>query len=317
MQTTVLEPSRIQPDAAPVTTPELSIVIASVNGYDYIAQCLRSLELQRSRHLAEVIVLECSGDDTAERVIRDFPWATVRTFSEPTSIPKLRALGIRESRADIAVTTEDHCVFDEGWYEAILHAHRERPNTAIGGAVENGSQERLIDWAVYVCEYGRFMLQFPAGTTGDLAGPNVSYKREKLEEACGDLLDRGVWENVLNGRLMERGDDLYIDPAIVVHHAKKFYFWDFLAQRYYFGRSYAAVRVQQAPLKRRLFYAGISLLLPPVFLYRYGRYFFVKKRHVKQYFRSFPLLVTFAIAWSIGELFGYALGDGGASLRVK
>ena len=41
--------------------------------------------------------------------------------------------------------------------------------------------KRLIDWAVYICEYGKFMLPFPAGQAADLPGPNVSYKRAILE----------------------------------------------------------------------------------------------------------------------------------------
>ena len=48
--------------------PALSIVIASVNGYRYIAQCLRSLADQHDRERAEVIVVEASENDTAARI---------------------------------------------------------------------------------------------------------------------------------------------------------------------------------------------------------------------------------------------------------
>ena len=159
---------------------------------------------------------------------------------------------------------------------------------------------------------------FPAGSVTDLPGPNVSYKREVLETACGDLLDElRAWENVLHGRLLSRGMDLWIDPGIVVYHAKVFGFWDFLTQRYYFGRSFAATRVATAPLGTRAFWVAISLLLPPLFLWRYARYFIGKRRFVREVIKTSPLLVLFAVAWSVGEFFGYAFGDGGASLRVK
>lgn len=297
--------------------PALSVVIASVNGYRYIAQCLTSLAKQRDRERAEVIVVECSGDDTARRIAEEFPWARVSAIERPRPIPELRSLGIRQARADVVVTTEDHCVFDESWYREILAAHRAHPHAAIGGAVENGSRERLVDWAAYISEYGKFMLPFPAGPETDLPGPNVSYKRKALEEACGDLLDRGVWENVLHGRLFARGLALRKDPSIVVYHAKVFGFWDFLAQRYYFGRSFAATRVAEAPSRTRAFFVAISLFLPPLFLWRYAKYFVGKRRFVKELVEASPLLVLFAVAWSVGEFFGYAFGDGGASLRVK
>lgn len=312
------EDPRARQDEAPVSqSPALSVVIASVNGYRYIAQCLRSLAAQRERR-AEVIVVEGSGDDTATRVAEEFPWVRLIPCSTPKPIPELRSIGIREAKAPIVATTEDHCVFEEDWYGQILRAHASRPEPAIGGAVENGSRERLVDWAAYICEYGKFMLPFPAGPSTDLPGPNVSYKREILERVCGDLLDKGrAWENVLHGRLLARGMELRIDPGVVVYHAKVFGFWDFLTQRYYFGRSFAATRVATAPLGTRAFWVAISLLLPPLFLWRYARYFIGKRRFVREVVKTFPLLVLFAIAWSAGEFLGYAFGDGGASLRVK
>ena len=307
-----------QGEAPASDTPALSVVIASVNGYRFIAQCLRSLAKQRDRARAEVIVVEGSGDDTAMRVAEEFPWVRLIPCSTPKPIPELRSIGIREAKAPIVATTEDHCVFDEDWYGQILRAHEANPQPAIGGAVENGSRERLVDWAAYICEYGKFMLPFPAGPATDLPGPNVSYKREVLEQACGDLLDeRRAWENVLHGRLLSQGQALRIDPGIVVYHAKQFGFWEFLAQRYYFGRSFAATRLAKAQRPTRAFWVAISLLLPPLFLWRYARYFVGKRRFVKEVVKTFPLLVVFAVAWSVGEFFGYAFGDGGASLRVK
>jgi hypothetical protein len=297
--------------------PALSVVIASVNGYRYIAQCLSALECQHLRQDAEVIVVEISGDDTARRLGEEYPWATVIPLLTPRPIPELRSIGIRRAKAEIVVTTEDHCVFDAHWYERILQAHQAHPHPAIGGAVENGSRQRLVDWAAYICEYGKFMLPFSPGPGTDLPGPNVSYKREILEHVCGDLLDRGVWENVLHDRLSAQGMELWMDPSIVVHHAKIFGFWEFLAQRYYFGRSFAATRIACSPLSTRMFFTAISLLLPPLFLWRYAKFFIGKRRFMKELLITSPLLVIFAVGWSVGEFFGYAWGDGGSSLRVK
>lgn len=311
------EPSDVVETSAGPGKVALSVVIASVNGYRYIAQCLRSLEKQREKERAEVIVAECSGDDTAKRIAEEFPGVTVIPFATPLPIPNLRSIGIRRARADIVVTTEDHCVFDENWYCEVLAAHGSHEDAAIGGAVENGSRERLVDWAAYICEYGNFMLPFPAGPGTDLPGPNVSYKRAVLERECGDLLDRGVWENVLHGRLLSRGVKLRREPAVVVYHAKVFGFWDFLAQRYYFGRSFAATRVGSASLQTRAFFVAISLFLPPLFLWRYAKYFLGKRRFIRELIKASPLLVIFAAAWSVGEFFGYAFGDGGSSLKVK
>lgn len=297
--------------------PALSVVIASVNGYGYIAHCLDSLEKQRARERVEVIVVESSGDDTARRIFQDYPWVQVIAAPAPKPIPELRSIGIRAARADIVATTEDHCVPDADWCGRIVRAHRVNAHPAIGGAVENGSCARLVDWAAYICEYGKFMLPFAPGTATDLAGPNVSYKRDILEKTCGDLLDRGVWENVLHGRMLGRGMNLLLDPSIIVYHAKTFGFREFLAQRYFFGRSFAATRVAGGGFGKRAFFTAISLFLPPLFLWRYARHFIGKRRFITQLVKAAPLLVIFAVAWSVGEFCGYAFGDGGSSLRVK
>jgi len=307
----------MQNESSNIDSPALSIVIASVNGYEYISQCLESLKKQRSKERAEVIVVEGSGDNTAEKIGQNYPWVQIVPCPEPRPIPQLRAIGVRQSRASIVVTTEDHCIFHPSWYERILQAHREHPEAAIGGAVENGSCERLVDWAAYICEYGKFMLPFSPGPENDLPGPNVSYKKECLEKSCADLLNRGVWENVLHAQLLADGHRLRIDPSIVVYHAKRFGFWDFLAQRYYFGRSFAATRVAQAPLGTKAFFVTISLFLPPLLLWRYAKTFFGKRRFMMEVVKTMPLLVAFAIAWSVGEFLGYGFGDGGSSLRVK
>src|SRR5260370_22942327 len=107
------------------------------------------------------------------------------------------------------------------------------------------------------------MLPLEARCEIDLPGPNVSYRREVLERTCGDLLDLGVWENVLHTRLAERRLGLWLMPSLVVYHAKVFEFWDFLAQRYFFGRSFAAMRVAAASVRTRLFYSTIALFLAP------------------------------------------------------
>lgn len=311
-----------RPQSSPQRTsvddpPALSVVIASVNGYQYIANCLRSLERVRGRGHAEVIVVEASGNGAAERIAREYSWATVFPVAEPLPIPQLRSLGISRSMGDIVVTTEDHCVFPEDWFDQILRAHRAHSAAAIGGAVENGSRERLVDWGAYICEYTGFMLPLAAGPSSQLPGPNVSYKRAVLEAAAADVVAQGVWENVIHERLRARGLELWLEPSIVVYHVKQFGFREFLTQRYYFGRSYAATRVKDAPMRVRAFFVAVSLFLPPLLLWRYVRNVVVRRRFLRELVKALPLLVLFSAAWSIGEFFGYAFGDGGASYRVK
>ena len=301
----------------PSTRPVLSVVIASVNGYRCIAQCLHSLMGQRGAERAEIIVVEASEDDTARLIGAEYPGVNLIPVTDRRSVPALRAIGIRKAKGDIVVTTKDHCVFDPDWYDRIIEAHSTTSHAAIGGAIENGSRDRLVDWAAYICEYSKFMLPFEARPEVDLPGPNVSYRRDLLERVCGELLDQGAWENLLLARLADRNLTLWLTPSLVVYHAKTFEFWDFLAQRYYFGRSFAAMRFAAAPARTRLFYSIVAPFLPSLFLWRYARNVVGKRRFFREFLKASPLLVIYACAWSFGEFLGYTMGDGGASLRVK
>jgi hypothetical protein len=314
------EASIIRSDAGggdPVRPPALSVVVASVNDHASLVQCLASLDKQKGRELMEVIVVRCADAAETRRITAECPGLRVIRCATPASVPRLRSLGLRAAQAEIVATTEDHLVYDEQWGVRILAAHRAHPDLAIGGAVENASRERLVDWAAYICEYGKFMLPFPAGPVDDLPGPNLSYKRALLERVCGDLLDRAVWENLLYERIRARGSTLYADPSIVAYHAKRFGFGEFLAQRYHFGRSFAATRIAGSPPGTRAFFVAIALLLPPLFLWRYATALLRKGRALGPLVKTAPLLVVFAIAWSVGEFLGYAFGDGGSSLRVR
>jgi hypothetical protein len=95
-------------------TPALSIAIASVNGYRYIAQCHRSLAKQRYRDRGEVIVVKGCADVTAMRVAQEFLWVRPIACATPKPIPEMRSIGNREAKTPIVTTTEDHCVFENG-----------------------------------------------------------------------------------------------------------------------------------------------------------------------------------------------------------
>ncbi len=302
---------------APRPTPELSVVVASVNAPGYLGRCLASLAAQEDRQAIEVIVVragERGPDPALEPAHPEVRWVRA---AAPCPIPGLWSLGIRHAEAEIVATVEDHYVFDPAWSRHVRRAHRASGAAAIGGAIENRSGNRSVDWAAFICEYARFMRPFSPGPASALPGPNVSYKRRLLEEACGDLLVRGAWDHVVQARLRSRGLALHRDPAIVAYHAKRFGLTEFLAQRYHFGRAYAAARVSGAPRAVQLAFAAAVPVLPALFLWRYAATLVGNRRAIGHLVRAAPLLVLFAGAWSAGEFCGYALGDGGSSLRVK
>jgi len=296
--------------------PEISVVIASVNGPDYVDACLKSLRGQTFKGPAEVIVADCCGDGVTELIRRNYPEVTLLSFESRKTIPELRAIGMKNARGKIIALTEDHCVADPTWFEGMYRAHQTY-HGAIGGAVENDpSIKGAVDWSVYFCEYSKYLNPVPTGEVSDIPGNNTSYRREFLDY-LGGALETGLWENFLNAKLQEHGVKLFSDPSIVVYHRKCFGFRYFLSQRYHYARSFAGMRTKGASLWRRLVFAAFSPLLPALLIGRIGWRVLTKRRHLGRFFQALPFLAVFTLSWAVGEFVGYLFGAGESLMKVE
>lgn len=292
--------------------PELSVVVASVNGFPYLGACLDALE----RHCpeAEVIVADWTDEETRRRVREGWPAVTLLSFDEPMAVPELRAAGIFAARAPYVALIEDHCNVQAGWAERLLAAHR-RGESVVGGSIRNAATERIRDWAAFLCEYSGHMEPAPAGPVEDLPGMNVSYDRRALE-AIDDLLREGRWESWLHPRLRERGFELYCDPAATLDHAKDFGFREFLSQRYHYSRSHAGMRNAALGARRVVYTLGSPLIVPLVYA-RIVRNVLRRQRHLRELALASPLILLYTAVWAGGEAVGYVFGGGRSLLRVR
>jgi glycosyltransferase involved in cell wall biosynthesis len=295
-----------------MSEPELSVVVASVNGMPYLGACLDALE----RHCpdAEVIVADWTDEETRRTVAERFPSVRLLSFSEPMTVPELRAAGIFAARAPYVAVIEDHCNVTPGWAERILAAHR-AGYSVVGGPVRNVVTGRARDWAAFLCEYSNYLEPSPSGAVNDLPGMNVSYDRRAID-AIEDLLRAGHWESWLHPRLLERGFELHSLPDAPIEHAKDFDFGEFSSQRYHYARSFAGTRNQQLGGRRVLYALGTPLLVP-LTVWRIGRNVARRPRFKGVFVRSLPLILTYATVWAAGESVGYTLGGGRSLLRVR
>lgn len=296
-----------------MTEPELSVVVASVNGMPYLGACLEALE--RHSPDAEVIVADWTDAETRGFVAERFPAVRLLSFEEPMTVPELRAAGIFAARAPYVAVIEDHCNVTEGWADRILTAHR-AGHPVVGGPVRNVVTRRARDWAAFLCEYSAFLEPGSTGATGDLPGMNVSYDRQALA-AVDDLLHEGRWEFWLHARLREQGFELWCDDAAVIDHAKDFGFREFTSQRYHYSRSYAGMRNPDLGRRRALYALGAPLLAP-LMTVRVARNVAARGgRHLGSLIRATPLILFYSTIWAGGEAIGYVFGGGRSLLRVR
>lgn len=295
-----------------MSTPELSVVVASVNGFPYLGACLESLE--QHCPAAEVIVADWTDEQTRQQVRDRWPTVKLLSFDQPMAVPELRAAGIFAAEAPYVALIEDHCVVRNGWAERLLDAHR-RGVPVAGGPIENVMRRRVRDWAAFFCEYSAYMAPEPQGEVADLPGMNVSYDRRALE-AIDDLLREGRWESWLHPRLRERGFAFWSDPEATLGHAKEFGFGEFCSQRYHYSRSYAGTRNADLGWKRVLYAIGSPALVPLVYT-RIARNVLARRRHRRELAVATPLILLYTAVWAFGESVGYTFGGGRSILKVR
>jgi glycosyltransferase involved in cell wall biosynthesis len=295
--------------------PLVSAIVPCVNGLPIVAECVESFLAQSQAGAIEVVVVDRCGPQTRAELVRRFPQARVIAVETSASIPSMRARGIEQARGRVIAITEDHCLAEPGWLAAVERAYR-AGYEAVGGPVENGCTARGVDWAVFFCEYVRFMGPLPTGVCQEIAGNNSAYDRRLLERLRPEL-QQERWESFLHARMRELGVVFYCDPEMAVLHKKSFGYRYFLSQRYHYSRSFAGMRLTGARRWRRWVYAAGTLLLPGLLLARIGAAVARKRRHGRAFVLCLPILATFLVSWAVGEGVGALLGPGKSLERVE
>lgn len=295
-----------------MTEPELSVVVASVNGLPYLARCLQALEERAPE--AEVVVADWTDEPTRALVRERWPAVRLLSFDRPMAVPELRAAGIAEARAPYVAVIEDHCVVQPGWSAAVLRGHR-AGHSVVGGEIVNVVTDRVRDWAAFYCEYSEHMDPLPPGPTPSLPGMNVSYDRAALK-CIEPLLAEGRWETWLHPHLEREGFTFHVEDGMVLGHDKDFGFREFASQRWHYARSHAGIRNAELGPRRAVYIAG-SPLIVPLMLKRIVRNVRAKPRHQRRFAAAAPLIAVYLVVWAAGEATGYLLGGGRSLLKVR
>ncbi|MEP6902066.1 MAG: glycosyltransferase [Actinomycetota bacterium] len=295
--------------------PKFSVIIASVNGLPSMAECLTALEQSRNGFDVEIVVVDATGEQTTDYIENNFPQVKLVKLPERCGIPEMRAIGMREAAGDYFIVIEDHCMAPQNWFAEISKAH-DAGYAVVGGSVENGATKRLMDWAVFLCEYSGFMSPIPAGEVEFLAGNNVSYERSAIEQ-IDEAIKKDFWEYFLQLELRKKNIKFLSAPAIVINHKKEFGFFYFLSQRFHYSRSFAAMRRRKLTVLKQFIYLAYMPVAPFHLMWRIVKNVAQKKKHRQELLLSFPLLAIFMCSYAVGELTGHLFGAGESLKKVE
>ena len=264
----------------------------------------------------DVIVVRCGTYDNLGRMDNDiahlrvqFPWYTWLDAPVKTTVPKMRKLGLQASKAEIVALIEDDCLVQPNWCTNIIEAHK-HADGAVGGSVEPSAFKTGLDWAVFFCDYARYMSPFE-GTVHALPGNNLSYKREVLSELDNEQrLDNGLYEVFVNSELQRKGKTLHADNSVSVKNINSWRIDHATVVPFHHGRGFAAMRFSAAQVQQRLLYAAVALILPGLQTLRISQQVLSRKRYTGELLLALPTVILYWSCWSIGEFMGYLLGPG-------
>jgi hypothetical protein len=291
-------------------------VIGTSEGWPHVRPLLEALRSDADRLGLEIIFADGSSaaEPPADEIGPQVRW--VKQAGQ--SVFALFAAGLRAARGEIVATTEDHAIPRAGWCAAILRAHAEHPEAAaIGGAIENGSPKKLLDWASYFITQGPHMA--PLGnrqvvmTTNEA---NVSFKRASIER-FEDSDGLGFMAILHNRWLAERGQILRVDDRMVVDHFQNMGFRETSAIHFHNGRSIAGFRRQRGMTGEEWIRLAASLLLPVYRVARQVRLGLAKGRLRRELLASAPLSLWLDYCQGVGHLVGYAAGAGDSPKHLR
>jgi GT2 family glycosyltransferase len=296
-----------------VSDIRVSVVVAAWNKRALLERCLASLEDQCGAGDPEIIVAGNYDSGSSEMIRMRFPNVRFILMPEGTTVPRLRAEGINHATGEVVALIEDQCFVDRDWCAELKKAHR-LPYPAVGGAVENASTRRAIDWAVYFYDYGKYMLPGIAGAAAALPGNNVSYKRSALNK-IERAFQNGFFETFINWELKASGADLFFAPSAVVYHNRSYHTGEAVSECYHHGRAFAGKRVSGVGVSVRLARALATIVLPVVLSGRIVLATVGKRRHLKELLVALPHITLLMVTWSFGEMTGYLRGEGASASK--
>jgi hypothetical protein len=304
----------------------LSVVVTIVDAGDALMRCLDALTAQRGAPPLEVLVPYDDSVPGMRAFVDRFPafqfldlgaLQTAELPSDPAGQHELfdrrRAAGLSRARGDLVAILEDRGVPRPNWAAEATRLHAERPGLVIGGAIENGC-DRLLNWAVYFCDFGRYQRPFQAGPRQYVSDVNVVYKRAALD------LTRALWqtryhEPVVHDALQRAGEALMLSPDFVVDQFRDHLrLSSVLRERIAWGRLFASLRVREERLRTRLGFMAISPLLPVLLFVRLARMQLDKRVSLSRFVSAAPVVALLLVGWCAGEFLGYLTG---AAVRAK
>jgi GT2 family glycosyltransferase len=203
-------------------TPQVSVVVPTVDRVPLLARCLRGLALQRGVDWELLVVHD--GDDGVTRLLAEhadrLPLTAVRSVQR--TAPAKRNLGWARAIGEFVAFTDDDCEPAPGWLAAAVRAFADGVDL-VQGRVDPHPEDRDVSGLfARTVRVERYDDVFP--------NANLVFRRSALDRVDGyDERLTGGEDTDLAWRVLESGGrGVYADDALVYHAVRAVSFADHL-----------------------------------------------------------------------------------------
>lgn len=226
--------------------PALSVVLPTRGGLEELGLVLEKLLPEAEATGTEVVVVGRLGAE--ERA----PSGVVRLVpTETGDMLELHKRGIEAASGEAVAIGEDHAVPRDGWCEAVVRAHGERPEAAaVVGCLVNATDATLAgraNFLAFAAAWQPPMPELPGGRPPPAS--TLSLKREAVAEIGSR--PAGWLEAELMPTLFESGRMVADDRVLVDHHQDHGSLWSIVNAFHSARSSYGAQGGALTPAKRR------------------------------------------------------------------
>lgn len=299
---------------------QLSVVVTVVDGGQTLERCLTALAGQQGGPSLDVIV---PYDDSVKGidaivakfpVFRFLPMGTLETqrpkfgpAGQHELFDRRRSAGLAQAKGDLVAIVEDRGVPRPDWSARLLEQHEKMAHAVIGGGVDNG-RDRVLNWAVYFCDFGRYQPPYDAGPREYVTDVNIGYKRRAIDQTR-ELWKNRYHETTVHWALIKAGETLYLSDQFAVDQMRDdLTVGRLMGERIGWGRLFAYTRAREIGMGKRLVLAALAPVLPLLLFFRLTRHQVAKKRTLGKFVLAAPLVALLLAGWSLGEMIGYLTG---------
>jgi len=285
---------------------ELAVVIACYQARATVAACLESLERQRTECTVETVLVESSGDGTAELVRQRFPWVRLIESTTRCFAGDARNLAIPLTAAPVIAFLDADCVVPEDWVERVVAAHRD-PHLLVGGVIDNAAPTSALAWGYHFLEFNLWLPGRGPSEIDEIAGCCLSLKREAYERYGPFVAGTYSSDTAFQWRLRADGHRVLRDPSIRVLHDGRMPLGRFLAHTVEHRRQYAGVVCRERRLGRgaRIVQGLARLALPPALVAVVALRVLRAGSYRRRFLASLPIVAAGAVARAWGEARGF------------